>query len=71
MADCEMLERCIFFNDKMASMPTMADMMKKKYCRGDNSKCARYMVCKKLGREAVPPDLTPSQTDRAEGLLSA
>ncbi len=69
MADCEMIAKCIFFNDKMAHMPAMAEMMKKKYCRGDNSKCARYLVCKKLGREQVPADLSPAQTDRAQALL--
>lgn len=69
MPDCEMLSKCIFFNDRMASMPAMAEMMKKKYCRGDNSKCARYLVCIRLGREKVPSDLTPAQIDRAEAML--
>jgi hypothetical protein len=69
MADCEMLAKCIFFNDKMANMPAMAEMLKKKYCRGDNSACARYVVCKSLGREKVPGDLTPSQLDRAQKLM--
>ena len=69
MAGCEMLERCIFFNDKMANMPTTAAIMKKKYCLGDNTKCARYIVCKAKGREAVPPDLTPAQMDRATDIL--
>ncbi|MDQ7830532.1 MAG: hypothetical protein RDU30_02260 [Desulfovibrionaceae bacterium] len=69
MADCEMIAKCIFFNDKMANMPAMAEMMKKKYCRGDNAKCARYLVCKKLGKEKVPADLSPAQTDRAQALL--
>lgn len=69
MADCEMIAKCIFFNDKMAHMPAMAEMMKKKYCRGDNSKCARHMVCTTLGREKVPADLTPAQVERAQALL--
>lgn len=69
MASCEMIEKCIFFNDKMAGMPTTAAMMKKKYCLGDNSKCARYMVCKAKGRESVPPDLTPSQAERAASII--
>jgi len=69
MADCEMIAKCIFFNDKMANMPAMAEIMKKKYCRGDNTKCARYLVCKKLGKEKVPADLSPAQTDRAQALL--
>ena len=32
-----------------------------KYCKGDNSGCARYMVFKALGREEVPLDLYPNQ----------
>jgi hypothetical protein len=68
MADCEMLSKCLFFNQR-ANMPAMAEMMKKKYCRGDNTKCARYLVCTRLGREKVPADLTPAQIERAEAML--
>jgi len=70
MADCEMIARCIFFNDKMANMPSTANMLKKKYCQGDFGKCARYVVCKALGKEKVPSDLTPSQMDKAKLLLA-
>jgi hypothetical protein len=69
MADCECLAGCIFFNDKMAHMPTMANMYKRNYCRGDSSTCARYMVFKALGREAVPVDLFPNMADRAKTIL--
>ncbi|GAB6037333.1 hypothetical protein JCM15519_18920 [Fundidesulfovibrio butyratiphilus] len=69
MADCELLARCLFFNDKMANKPGTADMMKKKYCRGNNAECARYVVCKALGRERVPGDLFPIQMDRARELV--
>jgi hypothetical protein len=70
MADCECLVRCPFFNDKMAKMPGIAGMMKARYCKGDNSRCARYMVVKGLGREKVPADLYPNETERAEALVS-
>ena len=69
MPDCEMIAKCIFFNDKMANMPAMAGMMKKKYCQGDNSKCARYMVCKGKGREHVPADMSPAQMERAMSIM--
>ena len=69
MAACEMIAKCIFFNDKMANMPAMAAMMKKKYCQGDNARCARYVVCKAKGREAVPGDLTPAQMERAQAII--
>ena len=70
MADCELVKGCLFFNDQMAKMPAVADMMKDAYCRGDNSKCARYMVFQKLGRPAVPADLPPNDVGRAVKLIA-
>ena len=70
MSDCECLPRCPFFNDKMANMPGMAAIQKRRYCQGDNTQCARHIVLKALGREKVPPDLFPSDTDRAKAILS-
>jgi hypothetical protein len=69
MADCELLEKCIFYNDKMKDAPATAEMFKKKYCRSDNSECARYMVFQALGREKVPPALFPNLTDEAKKIL--
>ncbi len=69
MADCELLAGCIFFNDKMTNMPTMAAMYKKDFCRGDSSKCARYMVFKALGRPSVPADLFPNMTEQAKAII--
>ena len=70
MADCELLESCIFFNEKMENMPTTMEVYKKKYCRGDNSICARQMVFKELGREKVPADLFPNHKDNAKKIIS-
>ena len=71
MPDCECINACPFFNDKMASMSAIADMMKRKYCQGDNSACARYMVRRTLGKEKVPTDLFPNQVDRARQMVGA
>ncbi len=71
MAECECLPKCPFFHDKMESMPALAGMMKKKYCQGDNSTCARFMVFKAKGRDFVPGDLYPSQQDRAKQIITA
>jgi hypothetical protein len=71
MADCQYLGGCIFFNDKMANKPALADMMKSKYCKGDFSNCARLMVLEKLGRASVPQDLFPNQTERAKKIMTA
>jgi hypothetical protein len=70
MADCECLPGCLFFNDKMADSTGLGKIYKKKYCQGDNSKCARYMVFKKLGKQMVPPDLYPNMIEQAQGLLA-
>ena len=69
MQECELLAGCIFFNDKMSNMPSMADIYKERYCKKDNSGCARYMVFQALGKEKVPPDLFPNQREKAEEIL--
>lgn len=69
MPDCECLAKCPFFNDKMDSVPAVAEMLKSKFCKGDNSGCARYMVFKTKGREHVPADLFPRHVDRAKEII--
>ena len=71
MSECECLEKCIFFNDKMAKVPTMAEMMKKKYCLGNSDGCARHIVFKAKGKGNVPPDLFPNQHDTAKRIVSS
>ncbi len=65
MAKCELTETCIFFNDRMASMPSTANLLKKVYCEGGFDTCGRHMVFKAIGRENVPNDLFPNHCDRA------
>ena len=70
MADCELLQGCIFFNDKMEKIPATAEIFKIRYCRGDSSECARHMIFEKLGRSRVTEDLFPNQVDKARTLLA-
>lgn len=70
MADCQCLPTCIFFNDRMADMPAMASSMKRRYCQGDNSQCARFMVFSALGKEKVPNDLFPNNVVKAKLILN-
>lgn len=69
MPECEKLKKCLFFNDQMAGMPAMADMYKNRYCRGDKTKCARYMLASR--GLPVPDDLYPNQVNRASELLAS
>jgi len=71
MADCVCLERCPFFNDRMANMPAVADMMKEKYCKGDSSSCARFMVFKAKGKDFVPADMYPRDVAKAKELMAS
>jgi len=70
MRDCECLAKCPFFNDKMAQMPSMAEMYKRNYCRGDSSSCARHMVFEVTGPGSVPAHLFPNQQDQAAELIA-
>lgn len=70
MADCEFLGKCPFFNDKLANMPGHAEFFKDLYCRRNNETCARYMIAKKLGREAIPRDLFPNHVEMAKEIIS-
>jgi hypothetical protein len=69
MAKCDLIEKCIFFNDQMANMPSTAQVYKKMYCEGKFEECARFMIVKAKGREHVPGDLFPNQKDRAESII--
>ncbi len=68
--DCESLATCPFFNGRMKGNVTTTAMMKAKYCRGDRTACARYSVSKALGKDKVPTDLFPNQTERAKALIA-
>ena len=70
MAKCECLDECPFFNDKMKDPEGVKAIYKQRYCRGDNARCARYMVWKELGEEAVPIDLYPYMHGEADEILA-
>lgn len=69
MATCEILEICPFINDPIEGMPGHAELFKQLYCHGSNSLCARYIIFKKLGLEAVPNNLSPNEITRANMIL--
>ena len=70
MVDCECLQGCPFFNDKMADKPALAEIYKKQYCLGDSTNCARHHVFLALGKPKVPADLYPNQMKRAERIVA-
>lgn len=66
---CENLKGCIFYNDKMDIESGLGRIYKQKYCEGDKTLCARYIVANKIGKENVPADLYPNMHERAKKIL--
>jgi len=69
--DCDCIQACPFFNDRMAMKPAMAGVYKQNYCQGAFNECARHLVMKALGKPAVPPDLFPNMAEQANHLIQA
>jgi hypothetical protein len=70
MPDCERMSECPYYSGElMKTFPMMLEIRQKRYCRGDYTTCARYMVFKALGKQNVPADLIPSQTERAKEII--
>ncbi len=69
MADCELLATCPFFHDMIPNQPIVTEGMKALYCQGENSECARYQIAKAIGREHVPFNLFPNETEQAKWII--
>ena len=70
MPDCECLENCPYFEgDLHKEISVIQELRVQKYCKGDNSTCARYMVFKALGKEHVPRNLLPTDVDGAKKII--
>ncbi len=50
-------------------MPATAAGYKRKFCLGDNSACARFIVSEKLGPIEELKSLFPNQHDRVKQIL--
>ncbi len=67
MADCERLAKCPFFAGRMGNMPNVTEVLKRSYCLGDKTQCARYQVA--VAGIPVPADLFPQDTQRSRDIL--
>ena len=70
MGECELIETCPFFNDKIKTADINIDELKEKYCKNNSLNCARYMIVQALGRENVPDDLLPDQKTTAYQIIA-
>lgn len=70
MQECELIDKCPFYNNQLKGDIEQIDAMKEKYCRKNNLNCARYMVLIALGKESMPEELFPHQKERAYLIIS-
>ena len=71
MAVCEKLEKCPFYQGQMRTDSGIGSMYKQKYCEGDKTQCARYMVATTLGSDYVTNSLYPNMADKAKAIIEA
>jgi hypothetical protein len=69
VAECELRNRCGFYNDEIVGMPPTARFLKDTYCLKDPSFCARVIVFDVSGEESIPADLLPHETDKIKHIL--
>ena len=70
MSDCPFTEDCPFLAAERARGPDAAVRLLARVCHARPACCARYLVQGSLGPEAVPDDLTPAETERAQALIA-
>ena len=69
MNECDCLEGCPFFNDKMPIDSGIGKIYKEKYCLGIFNDCARHKVKEALGKEKVPTNLYPNMFEKADQII--
>ena len=70
MATCEKLEKCPFYQGKMSMDSGLGSMYKQRYCEGDKTTCARYMVATTLGPDYVSMNLFPNMAEQAKKIIA-
>jgi len=71
MKKCAITDQCPFFNDELPRMHTAREreQMKRKFCGGGSSQCARYIVAEALGLHEVPGNLFPDDLFKISVIL--
>ena len=66
---CELMDCCQFFKDNMQGLPKTAEYIKSKLCFGEYGKCNRFRIFKEFGKDSVPYDLNPDDTDQVKKVI--
>ena len=55
MTGCELLPKCLYFNDKLKNMPIASGLAKTMYCLWHYEECARFMVARVMSIKNTRP----------------
>lgn len=66
---CERFGSCDFIRSYTLQLPRMAEVLSRRYCKGNWRACARHMVAESLGAASVPGDLFPTSHERATRII--
>lgn len=66
---CEQLSCCALIREKSDVVPLTIDIMKMKYCVGDKTRCARYLLLQVFEMRDIPGELWPSDEVKALALM--
>jgi hypothetical protein len=53
----------------MKEMPKTAEYVKERLCRGDYVVCNRFKIYQEFGKNSVPRDLDPEDTEQVKKVL--
>ena len=70
METCEKLAKCPFYQGQMSMESGLGSMYKRKYCEGDKTQCARYMIATTVGPEFVTNHIYPNMKDMADKIIA-
>lgn len=68
MGQCHLTETCVFFTREIGYSPELQAAMRREYCLGDWSRCARLLALDFMPREELPADMIPTDLDQLEQL---
>ena len=67
--ECENLNKCPFYNEKMPMQKGIGSIYKNKFCKGNKQLCARYKVLTEAGEAYVSDFLYPNMHDIAQEII--
>lgn len=66
---CELFVCCRFLNNIVKELPKTAGYIKNKMCYGEYENCVRFRIYKEFGKNQIPCDLHPEDTEEVKKII--